>query len=57
MVGAVSYGPDQACGHPKIPGVYVKVKAYLDWIKETAKDGQYCQDPISADYDYEMDEY
>lgn len=31
LAGLVSWGID--CGHPGVPGVYVKVSHYLDWIR------------------------
>ena len=33
LVGLVSFGP-QKCGTENIPGVYSRVRHYIDWIKD-----------------------
>ena len=33
LVGIVSWGPEN-CASPVVPGVYVNITEYMDWIKE-----------------------
>ncbi len=37
LIGVVSYGPDKMCGIEGRPGVYTKVRSYLDWILENVE--------------------
>lgn len=41
IVGLVSYG-HKRCGS-SWPAVYTRVNAYLNWIKENTKDGNFCK--------------
>ena len=36
LVGIVSFGPP-ACGLERVPGVYVKVRPYIDWILDNVR--------------------
>ena len=37
LVGIVSFGP-QTCGMQNVPGVYSRVRYYIDWIMKTVKE-------------------
>ena len=36
LVGIVSFGP-QLCGTKNVPGVYSRVRHYVDWIRDTVE--------------------
>jgi secreted trypsin-like serine protease len=39
IIGATSFGIEQ-CGTPKIPGVYVNIFGFLDWIENIVWPGE-----------------
>ena len=38
LSGIVSFGPDNLCGDPNLPGVYTRISAYMEFINDCVKD-------------------
>ena len=38
LSGIVSFGPDDLCGDPNLPGVYTRISAYTGFINDCVKD-------------------
>ena len=38
LSGIVSFGPDDLCGDPNLPGVYTRISAYTEFINDCVKD-------------------
>ena len=38
LSGIVSFGPDNLCGDPNLPGVYTRISAYTGFINDCVKD-------------------
>lgn len=37
LLGIVAFGPKTNCGQSNLPGVYMKVSSYVDWIISNLK--------------------